>query len=194
MNQHDTLFTLQKLVAEFSKVDRNHNRHKSDDQENDVEHSFAVALLCWYLIQKHQFDLSLEKILRYSLVHDFAEIYAGDVNTYANSAERTLKVQRERDALKRLRKEIPDFTQLTDDIENYEKRTDEESKFVWTVDKMQALILGDLDNWRPYKRVNVTYAMLLEKSAEILSKSSKYAESIYEDLVEYCKLTYYDRP
>lgn len=67
----------------MSKVDRNHHILGSDRAENDVEHSYSVAILCWYLNDKLKLNLDIAKVLKYALVHDFPEVYAGDVNTFA---------------------------------------------------------------------------------------------------------------
>ncbi|MNY05663.1 hypothetical protein D3C86_1383910 [compost metagenome] len=76
----------------------------------------------------------------------------------------------------------------------YETKEDEESRFVWSVDKMQQLIMGDLDNWRSYAEKPITYDEFTKKYAELLEKSSKYTREIFEGLLNYSKTTYYDQP
>lgn len=188
------LFELQKLVSDLSLVERNHYRLNSDRRENDIEHSFTVALLCWHIHSKLKLQLSLEKILKYAMIHDFAERYAGDVNTFASAADRESKVVREAAAVKRLSREFTKFDDLVTTLQDYENKIDEEAEFVWAVDKMQALILGDLDNWRPYREINIDFATFCNKHGEQVLKSSPYCQEIYKDLLEYCKTTYYDRP
>ena len=46
------------------------------------------------------------------------------------------KHQRERDALKKIQKRFSNFKTLTKTIEKYEKRTDDESKFIYALDKL----------------------------------------------------------
>ena len=120
-------------------------------------------------------------------------MYAGDVNTFASPQERQQKIVAEAIALKRLTKEFSAFSDLVATLQNYEKRHDDESLFVWTVDKLQALILGDIDGWRPFARLGITYAQFCAKHAEILEKASPYMKDIYVELLDYYKTTYYDK-
>lgn len=188
------MFTLQKLICDLSKVDRNHHILNSDDQENDVEHSFAVALLCWYICDRLNLKLDMSKVLKYALIHDFAEVYAGDINTFASKQDRERKIELEAKAISKLRGEIADFTDFSKTLQNYESKKDDESLFVWTVDKMQALVLADLDNWRPYQKIDISYDSFARKHHEQLDNCSAYCKEIYKALLEYCKTTYYDKP
>lgn len=188
------LFAIQKLVVELALIDRNHYLAKHDRRENDIEHSFAVAMLCWYAYEKLRPNLRLEKILQYALAHDFVERYAGDTNTFATSTERDKKVVREREALDRLCGEFNSFSSLVSAMRAYESKLDAESLFVWTIDKMQALIMGDLDNWRPYEELYISYDDFVKKYSELLVDSSPHAKEIFEVLIEYCKTTFYDQP
>jgi len=188
------LFSLQNLVVSLAFVNRNHLLIGSNRAENDIEHSFAVAMLCWYIHDTHKLNLNLEKILKYALAHDFVEVYAGDVNTFASPEARKKKVEIEKVAAARLSKEYEEFADLISTLDGYEAKSDEEALFVWTVDKMQALILGDLDDWRPYKQLAISYARFIEKYDELQAVSSPYCKEIFASLMTYCQTTYYDRP
>lgn len=194
MRPHNTFFELQRLVVDLALINRNHHLIDSERQENDIEHSFMVAMLCWYICSHYALDLDLGKVLKYALTHDFAERYAGDTNTFATKVDREKKVAREKAATERLSREFDDFKDLVDIIRDYESKADDEALFVWTVDKMQALVLGDLDNWRPYQKLDITYDQFTSKYKELMVTASPHCEEIFESLVEYCKTTYYDRP
>lgn len=189
-----TLFSLQQLVVDLAMVHRNHHLSGSERSENDVEHSFAVALLCWYIVDAHKINLDMTKVFKYAIVHDFAERYAGDVNTYASQADRNRKVKLEKAALARLSIEFSNFGDLVKVMNEYEGREDEESIFVWTVDKIQALVLADMDGWRPYKKIDIKYDAFVNKHTEQLKSASPYCKEIFEALLEYFKSTFYDRP
>lgn len=188
------LFSLQQMTIDLSLIKRNHHLAGTDERENDTEHSFTVVLLCWYIYARHRLPLDISKIFKYAITHDFAERYAGDTNTFASQNEREMKVIREQAALKRLSAEYSGFPDMVAAMEEYELRRDEESLFVWTVDKMQGMIMGDMDKWRPYASLNITYDEFVRKHTEHLEKSSKYCKEIFEGLLEYCKTTYYDQP
>jgi len=191
---HNTFFELQRLVVDLAFIKRNHHLIDSARQENDIEHSFMVALLCWYICSHYDLDLDLSKVLRYALAHDVVERYAGDTNSFASKAEREEKVKREKVAAERLGQEFSDFGDFVEAIHGYEAKADDEALFVWTVDKMQALVLGDLDGWRPFQKLDITYGQFLDKHSELIAQASPYCKEIFTSLVEYCKTTYYDRP
>jgi len=184
------LFELQKMTIDLALINRNHYLASTDRRENDIEHSFTVTLLCWYIHDRYKIGLDISRILKYALAHDFVERYAGDVNTYASDQAREQKVKDEALALERLSTEFSKFPNLVSSMSDYELKQDEESLFVWTVDKMQQLLMGDLDSWRPYHEISITYEQFCAKSAEQLQKSSPYARDIFNALIEYSKTTY----
>jgi len=195
MQKPDPLFfAIQQLNIDLSLINRNHYLAGTNRRENDIEHSMTVAILCWYIHDKHHLDLDIAKILKYALAHDFVERYAGDVNTFASTSERNDKVLREKESLDRLSGEFSEFGDLITSMSEYELKNDEESLFVWTVDKMQQLIMGDMDNWRPYAEINISYDQFTTKYAELVAKSSPHCCDIFSGVVEYSKSTYYDQP
>jgi len=145
------LLNVQKLVNDFSKIERSIYVPGLDTCENDLHHSTSVAFLAWQIYEDLNLKLDLGKILKYALAHDIVEIYAGDVNTYASPELRNEKKRREAESLTRLEKEIKtDFPDLAATMRDYEAQADDEALFVWSVDKMQSLIQGGLDNNRPF--------------------------------------------
>lgn len=190
----DKLHDIQKLVLDIIKIERNHSIPGTERHENVGEHSFAVAMLCWRIYDAVNPPLSLEKIFKYALTHDFCERgLSKDVNTYADKNEKALKKEQENLALKKLSDEFSDFEDLVDVLNNYEE-FDEEALFVWSIDKMQAIILGDIDNWRPYKSYGVTYKEFSEKSDYFIEKCSPYVKDILIAVHNNACKTYYDNP
>lgn len=188
------MFALQELVSDLSLIARNHHVLRSDRSETDIDHSFSVVLLCWYVHSNHDIPLDLNKIFKYAIVHDFAERYAGDINTYASEADLKSKIAREEAAVEKLSMEFVEFGDMVESLKRYQAKADEEALFVWTVDKMQAIILAELDDWRPYKKIKINYDTFVKKHHEQLSRCSPYCKQIFEALLEYCKATHYDRP
>ena len=142
---------IQALLNDFSQVSRSHYVAGTDTNESDILHSLSTALFCWKIYEDIASNLNLEKILKYALIHDLVEVYAGDVNTFADAQTRQAKQAAEARSLAEIAATIErDFPHLVEAIRHYEAHSDEESQFVWTVDKMQALIQGQLDDYRPY--------------------------------------------
>jgi putative hydrolases of HD superfamily len=190
-NPHPDIFALQSKTVEFARVDRNHYLPGTERHENDAEHTLSVIYLSWYVYQETNPSLELEKILKYAAGHDFVEVYAGDVNAFASDAEREAKIINEANALTILKYEFgPTFPDFIDTIEGYEKRIDEEAVFVWTIDKMQALIMGGLDNWRTYVELEITYDEFCHYYKKVLGLASPYCVDLLKDIFEYSKSTY----
>lgn len=182
------------MVNDLSLVERKHYHPMAKRRENDTEHSMAVAMMCWYIHAEYALDLDIAKILKYALTHDFVERYAGDVPTFASSAERDAKLLHEQASLERLSQEFNEFDDMITSMQGYEAKEDEESLFVWSVDKMQQLVMGDLDGWSSYAEAPITYDQFVAKYGELSNKSSRYCREIFVGLLAYSKSTYYDRP
>ena len=67
------------------------------------------------LINEYKFKLDINKIIRYALVHDLPEVYAGDVSMHANYVQKD-KDKREAQAIKKLVKQFPNQKKLWKDI------------------------------------------------------------------------------
>lgn len=194
MNQPDqTLFAIQQMMIDLSLIDRRHYIPHTKRRENDIEHSMTVVILAWYIYEKYHLDLDISKVLKYALTHDFVERHAGDVPTFASKEERANKVLREQESLQLLSDEFKGFNDMVVTMQQYEMKEDDESLFVWTVDKIQALVMGSLDEWRSYAEEPIRYDAFIAKYAELLAKSSKYCREIFESIIEYSKDTYYEK-
>lgn len=139
----DRLADLQKLVGEFAKVERMIKIIGSQRRENDVEHSYSLALTCWFLAPKIAPNLDLEKIFRYALAHDIVEIHSGDVFVF-HKDKVAAKSDKEDAALDQLATDWPDFAELIDAAREYKNKANAEAKFVYTIDKILPSILTKL--------------------------------------------------
>lgn len=193
-SEASSLDPVQQLVLDIMKVERNHTIPGTERHENVIEHSFSVAILCWRVYEITKPPLNLETILKYALVHDFSERgLKKDVNTYAGKEERTLKKEREDLELKKISSEFKDFEDFVSILNSYEN-LDAEALFVWSVDKMQGIILGGLDKWRPHASYHISYKQFCEKDEEFLEKCSPYVRDVFKKVYEQACKTYYDNP
>src|SRR3989344_6781029 len=103
----DELLRFVKLTQEFKAVRRMVILAKENREENDAEHSYQLATVAWYLISTQGLKLDLGLALRYALVHDLVEVYAGDTPAVQKGYEETKRTKQEREekAALRLRKE-----------------------------------------------------------------------------------------
>lgn len=171
------------MIADFAKVERVPNLADNGRRENDVEHSFGLAITCWFLQPKIAPELDLLKILQYSLAHDIVEIHAGDTYAFGkDKAHIASKETRERDAIKQLNGELPDFSEIVTFAEKYMDKADEEAKFVKAVDKLLPLLMIGLhereDYWRRHG-INATNLRENKKTIFVSDAVSPYYEMIF---------------
>jgi putative hydrolase of HD superfamily len=155
-----------KVVNKLQGVERVVRVPETERRENDVEHSYHLAMLAWYIADSNGLTLNKHLLLSYALIHDFVEVYAGDTYVYSkNKADHDSKKEREENARLRIEKEFPEFRDLHDTISEYEKQENEESKFVYVLDKLHPVFQIYLDGGRDWRKHEITLEMLIEKKA-----------------------------
>ncbi|EFK95521.1 metal dependent phosphohydrolase [sediment metagenome] len=156
----EELMSIVALTHSFQQVRRLTYATGEDRFENDAEHSFQLAFIAWYLIEKENLPLNKEKVLLYSMCHDIAEIYAGDVSFFRTEKENDEKIIQEKEALEKLRVEYTHFPALAKTIGTYESKSDEESKFVYALDKILPMMNIQLDGGRSWHHHNISFERL----------------------------------
>lgn len=140
---------------------------------NTAEHTFELAMVCWYLNSANELGLDTEKILTYALAHDLIEAYTGDVYAY-DEAARDTKEQGEKLARERLATDHAEFPELLSAIDNYERRTDAESRFVYACDKLIDPLNASMETQQSLmKEYDLSYQTMRDY------KDSKIAQSEY---------------
>lgn len=181
------LIEFQELLLRFGAIERTIDIPPHfQRQENDIEHSYALAMSAW-LLSSHFPELDRDKLIRYALAHDLVEIYAGDTYIYADQEYVSSKPDREAEALKRLSAEWPDFAELWDTIHDYETKGSREAKFIYALDKIQPIMLLYIGKGYGWRKHNVTLPQLHENKKVKVTASpeiNEYYERLYELLVE----------
>lgn len=182
----ENLIDFIEFTHQFREVIRVARVPYSDRYENDVEHSYQLAMVAWYLIDSEKLKLDKNLCLIYSLAHDLVEVYAGD--TYFLDAKKAeSKHKREKEALVKIKKRFPKFKSLIKTIENYEKRVDDESKFVYALDKMIPPIQIYLEKGKLWHEKELSFSDVIKnKNPKIaLSKPvDKYWQELLKDLTK----------
>ena len=185
------LARVQNLVTDIASIKRNHYIPGTDNRENVVEHSLSVAVFSWRLYEEVKPPLDLSLVLKYAIAHDFLERgLKTDTNTYATKEEKAAKTEYEAGVLKKLSAEFDDFIDMTETVRQYDTLEDEESHFVWSADKLQALIMGSIDDWRCYYEFGVSYEQFCNKNQELLAKCSPYLKDIFQTVITESEATY----
>jgi putative hydrolase of HD superfamily len=178
---------LQQLIADFSRVERAVQLADTKRPENDVDHSFGLALTCWFLAPKIAPELDLEKIFAYALSHDIVEIHSGDTYIFGSKDEVESKNDREDAAIAELQKSWPDFSEITDAAAGYKAKRDEEAKFVYAVDKILPILMVNLgEKEKFWERQRVTFDMMKENKRLTITASPIVAP-YFDRLVEWLK-------
>jgi putative hydrolase of HD superfamily len=127
-----TMIMFSHRVEQFKLLKR--KIHLSNHEfEDDAQHSFDLALTALYLINRHNLDLNLEKVLSFALVHDLVEVFSGDLDAITSSEEdKTLQKEREKEAINIWSVAFPYIADL---ITEYESLSTPEAKFVKILDK-----------------------------------------------------------
>ncbi|MBU2542487.1 HD domain-containing protein [Patescibacteria group bacterium] len=113
-------------------------RYENGHFENDAEHSFQLALVCWATNKQYNLDLNDELLLKLALIHDLVEVYAGDTDAFGDKKDLDSKKEREEKALRKIKEEHPDFSEMSEVIERYERKKDVEAQLVFVLDKILA--------------------------------------------------------
>ena len=188
----ERLLELQRLLSAFNQVDRKaHRKHAGNYvYENDTEHSYNLAITAWFLAQ-HFPELDTTKVIAYSLVHDLVEVHAGDTYIYGTPEELASKVDREAAALKKLEQDWKDFPELTEAIHSYEERSNNESRFVYALDKIMPIMQIYVHDGYSWDANNVTVEMLHKNKVEKVALSPEiepYFHELHELLLAHPEL------
>lgn len=161
-----------KILNEFQRVERVIRVKDNERFENDVEHSYDLAMLSWYILTTMETVLDRDRVIRYALIHDFLEVYAGDTYNFSTDAAHVAsKHEREAAAVIKLRETVSEFTELHEAIDAYEKRDDAESRFVYALDKIDPIIQTYLDDGKIWKEKNITIEMVYENKKDKVALS-----------------------
>lgn len=137
--------------------------------ESDADHSFGVALLAMMLAPD---NLDKQKCLELALVHDLAEVYAGDFTPHDNISKEN-KDRLEREGALRLANEL-NWKRLIELVDEYNGGKTSEARFVYLLDKLETVMTAkyyDDNNRAP---------------ENLLSEFSKYAKDCAKQFDDSC--------
>lgn len=169
-----------RLLLQFQAIERRVHMPDTFARENDVEHSYSLTMMAWFLAEYFP-KLDRDKIIRYALAHDLVEIHAGDTHVFADQDAIASKTARETAALDQLEKDWPDFPGLIAAMRAYETRDEEEAKFVYALDKIMPIILVFLAEGHSWQKEHITPKQLHDVKRERVKVSPEIAP-YYDEL------------
>lgn len=156
-------------------------------RENDVEHSWHIAVMAMILQEYSAEPVDLTKVLKMVLLHDLVEIDAGDTFCYDPEANLD-KSQREEAAADRIYSLLPldqrdEYRALWEEFED--GRTPE-AKFAICLDRLQPLIHNYKTNggtWRMHEVTSQQVKKRMEPVKEASPLLKEYVQWIIEDSI-----------
>ena len=104
--------------------------------ESVAEHSFGCAVLATWLAQAYYPQLDLSKVLRMALLHDFGEIYAGDIIP-VDAVGADEKHRREAGSVAQVFGKLPAGAGCLSLWEEFEQGETPEARFVRQIDRLE---------------------------------------------------------
>jgi len=183
MNKFDRLLSFVNFLNEYRNVLRIQTVPGQERRENDVEHSYIFAMYAWYICELYKINLDVNKILKYCLVHDLVEVYAGDTGFWASDEEKENKKVREHNSFLKIKEIFSDFPELFELIENYENKNDGEARFVYALDKTIDVMEIYIEKGKCWKELvpEATFEKHLEKKRDKI-KDVEPAREINEEI------------
>lgn len=130
----DELLTITRLSLALGEVERRPT-HADGRHETDTTHSVMLALAA--AAAAHRMGLDPGRAALFALVHDLAEVYAGDTDTSMGlgAEARAAKAAREAAATERIIYELGDMGCLIALLQDYDRREEPEARLVALLDK-----------------------------------------------------------
>ncbi|MES2437236.1 MAG: HD domain-containing protein [Patescibacteria group bacterium] len=184
MSNLQNILKFVEFTNEFRRIERGVHLLHEKRGENDSEHCFQLAVVAWYIISSHKLDLDIQKVVMYALVHDLIEVYSGDTPVFNSTQEYfESKEEREANALEQIKLTFSESPDMWEKISQYEKRQDEESVFVYCLDKLLPYFVTYLDRGYSWRKNKMTLEDIIEKKSSKIAKSpllKKYFDELNE--------------
>jgi putative hydrolase of HD superfamily len=178
----EDMIQFSRLMLQFQQTERAIRPPGRESHENDVEHSYQLAMMAWYLNSSGGLGYDTNLLLRYALVHDLAEAYTGDVHAY-DTEGRKGKTEREHRALNLMSHEFPASREFISAIEEYESGLSAEAKFIYALDKLMPMLLVYLEGGRSWREYGLKFEQLHVNKLEKVAVSEPI-KSLYDQLAK----------
>ncbi len=120
--------------------------------ESVAEHSFGVAALALWLSEAYYPDLDSIKVMRMALLHDFGEVYAGDIIP-GDPLSPDEKRRREADSVAQVFSRLPGGQAYVALWEEFEAGDSPEALFVRQVDRLEMGLQAAVYTAQGYERM-----------------------------------------
>lgn len=170
------------LTDDFSRTYRV-PRFADSECESDVEHSFMLAMAATAVAEQYYPELDVDKVRRFSLIHDMLEVEVGDVATFGLSeAELAAKAQRELEAKPIVLERLSQISSTAaQDLEEYEHQDTSEAVFVRVMDKLLPAAVDTTGDGLRVMRENFGISSLASLEEEHVKNFERMQEKFGKD-------------
>ncbi len=120
--------------------------------ESVADHSFAVAILSYFLTEKFFPELDKIKIVKMALIHDLCEIYSGDI-TPSDKISKEEKRKMEEEAIIKIFSKISKGKDYINLWKEFQEESSEEAKLVKQVDCLEMVLQASIYENQGYKNL-----------------------------------------
>jgi putative hydrolases of HD superfamily len=153
--------------------------------ENDVEHSWHLAMMALVLAEHAKDRVDVCKVMKMALIHDIVEIDAGDYFFYNEVGSDDKKVAEER-AAERIFGMLPESQarEMTALWEEFEERRTAEAKFAAALDRFEPLMQNYLTHGYTWRKYGITKAEVLRRNIPILANGAPALKSFMDRILD----------
>ena len=156
--------------------------------ENDAEHSWSLAFMAFMLAPAIDKKLDVQKAVTYAIIHDLAEIHAGDTSVWAPEKDHASKDRREEVSLGKIKSDFANYPHLIKSLGDYRVKADAEAKFIYALDKFHNWLTGASGGGAFFKQHRKITKAQTDKRLKIArTKAYKHPKvgEYFDELVEY---------
>ncbi len=180
-----------KFILELDKIKsivRQTYLANGERKEDDAEHSWHLALMCFTLAEYANEPIDVLKTMKMVLLHDVIEIDAGDTYAYDTAGNET-KRARELAAAERIFPILPEdqaeeYRSLWDE---FEERKTPEAKFARMLDNVQPVLLNNASGGKSWREHGVKKSQVMGRNERTHEGSEviwEYLKTIIDENVE----------
>ncbi len=156
-NRDHKIIEFLKIIEKCKTIERRIYCSQVRRRESDAEHSWHLAMFLILFSQTFAAKYDIFKAVKIALIHDLAEIYAGDVFTFDLEGQKKQKPKEEKAAGKLFAKLPPDLAQEFSQLfREYQNSSSPEAKLVKALDKIQPIMQNIVSDGKSWKEHHIT--------------------------------------
>ncbi len=177
-------------IDKLKQVLRNTILLDASRRENDVEHSWHMAMAALILMEYSNFNcLDIAKVIKMALIHDIVELDAGDVSAYSDISREVISMKEKKAADRIFNLLPPDQAKEQRSIWNeFEDGVTPEAQFVRTLDRFMPMLHDYRTKCLQWQKSGITTAgQVLERNKQMANGSEvlwNYIKNCIKDAVD----------